>query len=132
MFARASAFYGRSFERHPWLTLAATNGGLSVVADACAQSFELHAARKSSGLAGTDDTASSSQDDASTIAQEPSRSAAGFDVAQSARFLGFGMFMAPPLDVWNKMLENRLPIIKGGVVRLPLLLRRVVVDQSIL
>ncbi|CEH17223.1 Peroxisomal membrane protein MPV17 and related proteins [Ceraceosorus bombacis] len=92
--SRFAAFYSRSFAQRPWLTLAVTNGGLSVVADALAQTFELSQAQKSGNTT--------------------SSSGSGFDLARSARFLAFGSAMAPLLAEWNKFIELKFPLRTGG------------------
>ncbi|KAK0533296.1 hypothetical protein OC834_002284 [Tilletia horrida] len=86
-----AAFYARSFERHPYLTLAAANGVLGVIADTLAQGFERFNADK-------------------TAASSSAVSSQGWDFARSARFLTFGVGMAPLLAEWNHFIEHRFPL----------------------
>ncbi|KAL9931484.1 hypothetical protein V8E36_009649 [Tilletia maclaganii] len=87
-----AAFYARSFENHPYLTLAAANGTLGVIADTLAQGFERFNSKK--------------KDDAPGTAAQSS----GWDFARSARFLTFGVGMAPILAEWNHLIEHRFPL----------------------
>lgn len=91
-FAAFGRFYARSFAKHPWLTLAAANGTLGVVADSLAQTFEKQQRRMK-------DRQSSANDDER-----------GWDFQRSGRFLAFGVGMAPLLAEWNKFIEFRFPL----------------------
>ncbi|KAK0551317.1 hypothetical protein OC861_002409 [Tilletia horrida] len=82
-----SAFYARSFQRHPYITLAVANGALGVVADTLAQGFEKFNAKK-----------------------VPAKDGQAWDFARSARFLTFGVGMAPILAEWNHFIEHRFPL----------------------
>ncbi|WFD34736.1 hypothetical protein MCUN1_001580 [Malassezia cuniculi] len=97
--------YRRAFESHPWATLAATNGTMSVIADGLAQAFEY----RKNVHSGAD---------------------AVWDAARSGRFLVFGVGMAPLLAEWNQFIETRFPLrTQLGRVSLGALARRVAVDQ---
>lgn len=91
------AFYSRSFAARPWLTLAITNGGLSMTADGLAQLFE-HANASSSSSALTKESSSSFD----------------YDPSRGARFLAFGAGMAPLLAEWNKFIELKFPLRSVG------------------
>ncbi|WFD33179.1 hypothetical protein MSPP1_004237 [Malassezia sp. CBS 17886] len=101
--------YQRSFEARPWATLAVTNGVLSVVGDALAQNLERR-----------------------TEEHQTAENAPGWDPHRSARFLAFGVGMAPILAEWNHFIEHRFPLrsLSGRVV-FGALLRRVAVDQLV-
>ncbi|CAD6892223.1 unnamed protein product [Tilletia controversa] len=94
---RFGAFYARSFEKHPYITLAAANGTLGVVADSLAQGFERFN-KPNDRLA--------SKSDATATDAGPQ----GWDLARSARFLTFGIGMAPLLAEWNHFIEHRFPL----------------------
>ncbi|KAL4399128.1 hypothetical protein ACI68E_003501 [Malassezia pachydermatis] len=102
------SFYRRSFERRPWLTLAITNGGLTLLADVLAQSVER--------ITRTD------------LAPQPD-----WDYARSARFLTYGTAMGPFLAEWNKFLEFKFPIRSpSGAMLVGGLARRVMADQILM
>ncbi|KAE8209963.1 hypothetical protein CF327_g6113 [Tilletia walkeri] len=93
---RFGAFYARSFEKHPYITLAAANGTLGVIADTLAQGFERFNA--------------SDKTHSSKVPEEVKKSEEGWDFARSARFLTFGIGMAPLLAEWNHFIEHRFPL----------------------
>ncbi|SHO79547.1 Similar to S.cerevisiae protein SYM1 (Protein required for ethanol metabolism) [Malassezia sympodialis ATCC 42132] len=97
------SFYKRAFDRHPWITLAVTNGALTVIADSLAQLYEHRSV--------------------SDAVQK-------WDNQRSGRFLAFGTAMAPLLAEWNKFLEFRFPIHStAGTMLWGGLMRRLFMDQ---
>lgn len=104
-----SAFYGRNFERRPWVTLAVTNGVLGVIADGAAQSLERISQRQTARehLAATSSPSTVTASGAKTVPQVPSQS---WDWSRSSRFLVFNVAMAPLLAEWNRFLEFRFPL----------------------
>ncbi len=103
-----SAFYAKSFERRPYLTLAVVNGALGFISDSLAQGFS--AVNSSKQPERIDAPAKSPTDTATEKA-----SSGGYDVARSARFFAFNVCMAPILAEWNKFIEYRFPLSpKGG------------------
>lgn len=97
------SFYKRAFERHPWATLAVTNGSLTVLADSLAQLYEHR-----------------------SLAEATQK----WDNHRTGRFLVFGTAMAPLLAEWNKYLEFRFPIHSvGGTMLWSGLFRRLFMDQ---
>lgn len=77
------AFYRRSFETRPWLTLSVTNGLFSLVADVLAQTIESR----------TSETEAKS-----------------WDTSRSLRFLTYGTALGPLLAEWNQFLETRFTV----------------------
>ena len=103
VFAMLGSFYKRAFDRHPWITLAVTNGALTVIADSLAQLYEHRSV--------------------SDAVQK-------WDNQRSGRFLAFGTAMAPLLAEWNKFLEFRFPIHStAGTMLWGGLMRRLFMDQ---
>jgi len=95
--------YKRAFDRHPWATLAVTNGILTVIADSLAQVYEHRSV--------------------SDAVQK-------WDHQRSGRFLFFGTAVAPLLAEWNKFLEFRFPIHSAtGTMLWGGLMRRLFMDQ---
>ncbi|WFC99513.1 hypothetical protein MYAM1_002258 [Malassezia yamatoensis] len=118
MMARLGALYHHYFETRPWATLIATNGTLTLIADALAQTYERETSR-------------STKETKSILPTEPQ--AASWDWHRSGRFLLFGSAMAPLLGEWNKVIEKRIPIRTGqGKLILSAVARRVAMDQLIL
>lgn len=103
-----SSFYGRNFERRPWVTLAVTNGVLGVVADGAAQTLE----RISTAQSRQEHFESHSTQEkiSQTISGAGGEKASAWDWSRSGRFLAFGVGMAPLLAEWNKFLEFRFPL----------------------
>lgn len=102
-----SSFYGRNFERRPWITLAVTNGILGVLADGAAQSLErISAAQSRQQAAESSDPASGKV--TATVSQVTEQGP--WDWSRSGRFLAFNVGMAPFLAEWNKFLEFRFPL----------------------
>lgn len=133
-----SAFYGRNFERRPWVTLAVTNGLLGVVADGAAQTLE----RVSQRQKAQDQLAVAGADPASPAVAAPAV-AKDWDWSRSSRFLVFNVGMAPLLAEWNRFLEFRFPLrgattavagaaATAGKVSLQALGKRLAMDQILL
>ncbi|PWZ03792.1 hypothetical protein BCV70DRAFT_197987 [Testicularia cyperi] len=114
------AFYGRNFERRPWVTLAVTNGILGVIADGAAQTLERISHRQNLALqvsqAQVDVGPSEPTEKASTSTQLGSETQVKeWDWARSGRFLVFNVGMAPLLAEWNRFLEFRFPLRSASV-----------------
>lgn len=101
-----SAFYARSFEQHPWITLGVANASLGVLADVIAQGFETVNKRRSQEISST--TISDKKKKGEELASRNEN--AGYDPVRSARFFVFGAGMAPILAEWNKFIEHRFPL----------------------
>lgn len=116
--ARLGAWYHHCFETRPWATLIATNGTLTLLADALAQSYE----RKQSVQAR----------EREKILPTPTEPVP-WDWHRSGRFLLFGSAMAPLLGEWNHFLEHRFPMrsATGKIIAMGLV-RRVAMDQLLL
>lgn len=116
--ARLGAWYHHCFETRPWATLIATNGTLTLVADALAQSYE----REKTALAREHEK----------ILPTPTEHVP-WDWHRSGRFLLFGSAMAPLLGEWNHFLEHRFPMRSptGKIIAMGLV-RRVAMDQLLL
>lgn len=137
-----SAFYGRNFERRPWVTLAVTNGLLGVIADGAAQTLERISQRQSAQdqLAVTESLPPSQP---STETTAPAAVSKEWDWSRSSRFLVFNVGMAPLLAEWNRFLEFRFPLrgattavagaaATAGKVSLQALGKRLAMDQILL
>ena len=115
---RLGALYRHCFETYPWATLIATNGTLTVIADALAQSFE----REKTAMKEDKDS--------------PLHTGSGaqpWDWHRSGRFLLFGSAMAPLLGEWNKFIEHSIPMrTSAGKIMATGLVRRVMADQLVL
>ncbi|KDN38266.1 hypothetical protein K437DRAFT_211251, partial [Tilletiaria anomala UBC 951] len=138
-----SAFYARSFERRPWLTLAVANGSLGALADVLAQRFEIYNERNAGrGNGGANSNSSSKNEstggridtrpDGKTRSSEQQQ--AVYDPIRSVRFFAFNVTMVPLLDKWNKFIEYRFPLYPAGVstagkASMVALAKRVAVDQ---
>lgn len=117
---RFGAFYARSFERRPWLTLAIANGTLGAIADTIAQTLERVNRRRPTAV--VVDAEAGTQD---------------WDLARTTRFFAFGVGMAPLLAEWNHFIEHRFPLrtsvgnVAGTTAKVSLaaLGKRVAVDQ---
>lgn len=97
------SFYKRAFERHPWCTLAVTNGSLTLLADGLAQVYEHRSLSEATQT---------------------------WDTHRSGRFLIFGTAVAPLLAEWNKFLEFRFSIRSAtGTMLWGGLFRRLFMDQ---
>lgn len=121
---RFGAFYARSFERRPWLTLAIANGTLGALADTLAQTLEKYNGKQAKA------TIPTSKDEITQKIQQGNRNE--WDLARTSRFFAFGVGMAPLLAEWNKWIEHRFPLrssIGAGKVSLAALGKRVAVDQ---
>lgn len=133
---RFGAFYARSFERRPWLTLAVANGTLGAIADTLAQTFERYQRPAKSShysIAKSDESQLSSSTGLSL--PKIQRDEDIWDVARTSRFLAFGVIMAPLLAEWNRFIEYRFPLRTVGAagsmakVSFGALAKRVSVDQ---
>lgn len=114
---RIGALYQHCFETRPWATLIVTNGTLTVVADALAQTFDRAQEKKEA--------------EKQLIKTEPQP--ASWDWHRSARFLAFGSGVAPALAEWNKFLEHNFHIRSAtGRMLWGGLARRVLTDQLLL
>lgn len=142
-FRSFGAFYSRSFEKRPYLTLAVANGFLGVVADSLAQSFEKY--NKSNTTSRLEDVSRKVESGVESVAQslhisnsnaaQVKEKEVDWDFARSSRFLAFGVGMAPLLCEWNKFIEYRFPLRNAaqvGKVSLVALGKRVAVDQGVL
>ncbi|WFD40532.1 uncharacterized protein MJAP1_003518 [Malassezia japonica] len=111
---RIGALYQHCFETRPWATLIVTNGTLTVVADALAQTFDREQEKKKA--------------EKQLIKSEPQP--VSWDWHRSARFLAFGSGVAPALAEWNKFLEHNFHIRSAtGRMLWGGLARRVLTDQ---
>lgn len=122
---RFGAFYARSFERRPWLTLAIANGTLGALADTLAQTLERY-----NGKQAKHDSSKEK------VIQKIEGAQDQWDLARTSRFFAFGVGMAPILAEWNKWIEHRFPlrssigaVTGAGKVSLAALGKRVAVDQ---
>jgi protein Mpv17 len=145
-FRRFGAFYARSFEKRPWVTLAVANGTLGAIADTLAQTLERYQKKSSSSPSSVDIVQSLPlKEEPSALKDASKTTAASWDVARTARFFAFGVMMAPLLDKWNRFIEFRFPLrsavgaaTAAGVgstaskVSLAALAKRVSVDQGLL
>lgn len=137
---RFGAFYARSFERRPWVTLAVANGTLGAIADTLAQTLERYQRRQASSSilpsSGGNGKIGEVEKQLSTGVQEGLSKP--WDGARTARFFAFGVLMAPLLAEWNKFIEFRFPLraasaaTSAGKVSLVALAKRVTVDQGLL
>jgi protein Mpv17 len=101
-----SAFYARSFEQHPWITLGVANATLGALSDVIAQNFEAFNKRRALDSA----SATISDNKGAEKALVSRNDSAGYDPVRSARFFAFGAGMAPILAEWNKFIEHRFPL----------------------
>lgn len=101
---RFGAFYARSFERRPWLTLAIANGTLGAIADTIAQTLERINRRSSQS------TQASTVKESSTHDDDDDDDVQRWNGARTARFFVFGVGMAPLLAEWNHFIEHRFPL----------------------
>ncbi|PWN88285.1 hypothetical protein FA10DRAFT_268488 [Acaromyces ingoldii] len=126
---RFGAFYARSFERRPWLTLAVANASLGALSDVLAQTFERFSPSRPQS------TLDTLKDKVEGREAHTQRASQGWDVARTSRFFAFGAFMAPLLAEWNRFIEYRFPLKPAGAaaavgkVSLRALGKRVAVDQ---
>lgn len=117
---RLGALYQHFFDTRPWATLIATNGTLTVIADALAQNLDRKKTTSKDDQQRGQVINSSTQDWA-------------WDWHRSGRFLAFGSAVAPFLGEWNKFLEHRFPMrTNTGKLIISGLLRRVTLDQLFL
>lgn len=125
---RFGAFYARSFEQRPWLTLAVANGTLGAIADTLAQSLERYQ-KKSPSISSSAANDSIIESTSEVIKQETHSR----DYMRTARFFAFGVIMAPLLDQWNRFIEFRFPLrtVGGSAAKVSMvaLAKRVTVDQ---
>lgn len=113
---RFGAFYARSFEQRPWLTLAIANGTLGAIADTLAQTLERYNGKQTK----------------EKVKQNLEGKNEQWDITRTGRFFAFGAGMAPILAEWNKWIENRFPLRSStgiGKVSLAALGKRVAIDQ---
>jgi protein Mpv17 len=126
-FRRFGAFYARSFERRPWVTLAIANGTLGAIADTLAQSLERY---QKKGISPSVSSKESVVDSTTSIIKQETQQR---DYMRTARFFAFGVMMAPLLDKWNRFIEFRLPLraVGGSAAKVSMaaLAKRVTVDQ---
>lgn len=120
---RFGAFYARSFERRPWLTLAIANGTLGAIADTLAQTLEKYNGKQAKQIPSNED-----------VIHKLEGTEHQWDFARTSRFFAFGVGMAPILAEWNKWIEHRFPLrssvgAAAGKVSLAALGKRVAVDQ---
>jgi len=118
--------YQAQFDTRPHTTLAATNGGLSALADVVAQTTQM--------------IFNFRQSDTTEFDEPLSRR---FDLQRTLRFAAFGIGMGPILGRWNLFLEKNFPLraVAGripsagrgdrGNVSLKALGKRVLADQSV-
>lgn len=137
---RFGAFYARSFERRPWLTLAVANASLGALSDILAQGFERVSSKRPQPAAelSTLDSLKEKAQRVESKAEDTVRASVGkqaagkisidghgvagantvvvqtWDVARTARFFAFGTLMAPLLAEWNKFIEFRFPLKSAG------------------
>ncbi|UZJ56929.1 hypothetical protein CBS101457_006249 [Exobasidium rhododendri] len=131
---RFGAFYARSFERRPWVTLAVANGTLGAIADTLAQTLERYQRPSTATKIITEHLDSAKT---ALTGTESSPSSVPWDVARTGRFFAFGVMMAPLLAQWNNFIEFRFPLrgsVGSGVgsvakVSMTALAKRVSVDQ---
>lgn len=137
-FRRFGAFYARSFERRPWVTLAVANGTLGAIADTLAQTLERYQKPLPSSSNGLSRQLESVVEKSSSTINVKENVSTGtpWDVARTGRFFAFGVLMAPLLDRWNRFIEFRFPLRNVGAVgslaakvSLTALAKRVSVDQ---
>jgi len=101
-------FYEKSFESHPYRTLAFTNGGLNALGDAVAQVSQR------------------------VLGGKPSDRPHIYDPFRTLRFFCFGFGIGPFIGRWNFFLEKIFPLrtVTGmGNVSLKALSKRVAADQ---
>lgn len=107
--------YQQSFETHPYVTLAFTNGTLNALGDAVAQAAQtaFHPKR-------------------------PHEDPPTYDVSRTLRFFAFGFGMGPLIGRWNFFLERHFPLRSigsfgnTGKVSVKALSKRVAADQLIM
>ena len=110
-YQRFGAFYARSFNNHPWITLAVANSGLGVLSDSLAQNFERYdAKRKAGGNTDNGRLLETDSKDTHLLRQSEPSSSSSWDFARSSRFFIFGVTMAPVLAEWNRFIEYRFPL----------------------
>ncbi|KAH9921965.1 uncharacterized protein BXZ73DRAFT_51573 [Epithele typhae] len=104
--------YQQSFEHHPYITLAFTNGILNALGDAVAQLTQRLTNERPANRRYSDTQ---------------------YDLLRTARFFVFGFGMGPLIGRWNLLLEQHFPLrtLGGskGKVSLKALARRVGADQ---
>jgi len=104
--------YQQSFETHPYVTLAFTNGALSAVGDTVAQAAQ-----------------------ALFHPKRPHEDPPHYDFARTLRFFAFGFGMGPLIGRWNFFLERNFPLRSfgnTGRVSARALSKRVAADQLIM
>jgi len=121
--------YQAQFDAHPSVTLAATNGGLTALADIVAQTAQMIFTTPSSQQPRTPEF-------------DPPRPRR-LDLERTARFAAFGIGMGPLIGRWNLVLEKNFPLralagssssgqAAAGKVSGKALAKRVLADQAIM
>lgn len=130
---RFGAFYARSFERRPWVTLAVANGTLGAIADTLAQTLERYQRPTTPTPAKLSEKLG--VEFSTNVKDQVDKAASSWDLARTGRFFTFGVLMAPLLAEWNKFIEFRFPLRSVGAgpaakASLTALAKRVAVDQG--